>query len=233
MPLPVIAWAAAAAAAALAGGAWAWLFGRGAVDVPDACRARVRIWVAGPTGAGKTSLVAAALDRPVPESSSATARLSWHWQEELPIALADTVGLELAAGAGQVAAAARLLRRMPARSLPHAAWICVRADAHRVFSGEGGSEAALAAVLRAARVPAIGVLTQAEPGEEAAMADAFRRAVPDLAAVVPLCVRPRSAADGTVLVPRHGLDRLRAATIAAVSPVVAERLEREWPPYGW
>lgn len=231
MPVPLIAWGAAAAAAALAGGAWAWLFGRG--EVPDACRARVRIWVAGPTGAGKTSLVAAALGRAVPDVSPATAALAWQWQEELPLALADTVGLELARGARQVEGVRSLLGRMPPRALPHAAWLCVRADAHRVFSGEGGSEAALAAVLRAARVPAIGVLTQAEPGEEAAMAEAFRRAVPDLAAVVPLCVRPRLAADGTELVPRHGLDSLRTATIAAVSPVVAERLEREWPPYGW
>ncbi|BBK38079.1 hypothetical protein STAQ_31570 [Allostella sp. ATCC 35155] len=233
MPVPLIAWGAAAAAAALAGGAWAWLFGRGAGEVPDACRARVRIWVAGPTGAGKTSLVAAALGRAVPDVSPATAALAWQWRDELPLALADTVGLELARGARQVEGVRRLLRRMPASALPHAAWLCVRADAHRVFSGEGGSEAALAAALRAARVPAIGVLTQAEPGEEAAMADAFRRAVPDLAAVVPLCVRPRIAADGSVLVERHGLDRLRAATIRAVSPVVAERLEREWPPYGW
>ena len=232
MPIPLIAWAAGAAVLAATGGAWTWLFGR-AVRVPEPCRGRVRLWVAGPTGAGKTSLIAAVLGRPVPEVSAATAELGWHWDADGPLALADTVGLEVAAGAAQVAAAKRLLRRMPADVLPHAAWICVRAEGHRVFGGDTGTEAALAGVLRAAGVPCIGVLTQAEPDGEEAMATAMRAAIPDLADVVPVCVRPRVGEDGSVLVPRHGLDRLRRATIAAVSPEVAARLEREWPPYGW
>ena len=231
MPLPLIAWAAGAAVLAAAGGAWAWRSGRG--DVPDACRDRVRLWVVGPTGVGKTSLVAAILRRALPEQPVVTAATSWHWEPGLPLALADTVGLEMASGAGQVREVARRLRRMPAGVRPHAAWICVRADAHRVFAGEGGSEAALAAALSQAGVPCLGVLTQAEPEAEQAMAAALRRAIPDLAAVVPVCARPRTAPDGAVLVPRHGLDRLRRATIAAVPPEAAARLERDWPPYGW
>ncbi|WP_374443229.1 hypothetical protein [Stella sp.] len=232
MPIPLLAWLAGAGLVAAAGGAWAWLVRRGG-EVPEACRDRVRVWVAGPTGAGKTSLVAAVLGRSVPEGTPATPALSWHWEAALPLALADTVGLELATGAEQVRAVARLLRRMPDGARPHAAWICLRADAHRVSGGEGGRESGLAEALRAAGVPCVGVLTQAEPETEQAMADALRRAVPDLAAVVPVCVRPRTTADGTVLVPRHGLDRLRRATIGAVAPEAAARLERDWPPYGW
>lgn len=237
MPIPLFAWLAGAGLLAAAGGAWTWLFGS-ATAVPDACRGRVRIWVAGPTGAGKTSLVAAILEEPVPPRSPPTTELAWRWREDRPLALADTVGLELAGGADQVEAAARLLRRMPPSALPHVAWICVRAGADRVFGGAGGSEAALAAALTRARVPCIGVLTQAEPaGEDATttdeMAAAMARTIPDLATVVPVCVRPLLAENGALLVPRHGLDRLRLATVSATSPVVAQRLEREWPPYGW
>ncbi|BBK33132.1 hypothetical protein STHU_37660 [Allostella humosa] len=240
MPLPLIAWGAGAILVALGTGAYSYFYGRGA-RVADECRDRVRIWVVGPTGVGKTVLIGGALRRPPPagrDGSPRTARLEWHWEGDGPLALADTVGLELVRGTRQVGDATARLAATALAERPHAAWICVRDDAARVFGADpaasDGTEAALARMLRSQGIPAIGVLTQADLGaEDGPMATAMRTAMPDLAALVAVCVLPRLAEDGGELVPRHGMDRLRSATLAVVDEAARARLERDWPAYGW
>ena len=205
----------------------------------------------GSTGVGKTLLTYAVLGRPLPvgpRGSPRTARLEWHWEPGHPLALADTVGLELVGGPRQVGRMAALLRRTERPDRPHAAWICVRAGSDRVFgsdrSASDGTEVALAELLMAHEVPCIGVLTQAEEEADAGpMAAALREALPGLRAIVPVCIAPRLDEEGETLVPRHGLDRLRAATIGAMDAGKGDvgngdagkggRLEREWPPAGW
>jgi hypothetical protein len=240
MPIPLVAWAAGAVLLAAAGGAARHF--AGGRRLPEACRGKVRVWVVGPTGAGKTLLTHAVLGRPLPagpKGPPATARLEWHCMPGHPLALADTVGLELVQGPRQVREMAGRLRRAGRADWPQAAWICVRAGSDRVFgadrSARDGTEVALAELLIDGGVPCIGVLTQADrdDGQPSPMEAALRAAVPRLRTVVPVCVVPRLDEDGAVLVPRHGLDRLRRATVAVLDPGEASRLEGAWPGYGW
>lgn len=235
MPVPLI--ALAAGALLLAGGVWGYRAGRR--TLPAACRGKLRVWVVGPTGAGKTLLTRAVLGRPLPAApgaSPSTARLEWHCEPDHPLALADTVGLELVRGPRQVR---EMLSRLGGAGRPHAAWICVRAGGDRVFGADPtareGTEVALAELLMAEGVPCLGVLTQADLAPEGSlpMEAALREAMPGLRAVVPVCVAPRLDEDGTLLVPRHGLDRLRQATIAALEGGDARLLEERWPAAGW
>lgn len=228
------------------GGALSWLRRTAAalrppretLRAPAALAGLPRILLVGPTGAGKSTLVNALLGTEAAEARAGapvTTVLTWHVGPAWDVTLGDTRGLETAAGVGQDARFRAALGALPPGERPHLAWLVLNAGAGRAHAGEG-TLAAVAASLRAAGIPALVVLTHAEPSvpthaeppvlthaepsvpthAEPAEADAGLRArvaatMGDLPLVAVNTV-PLRAPDGTVLIPRHGLDALRRAT---------------------
>jgi hypothetical protein len=193
-------------------GAIPGLFRSRLVAAPDWTADRARILLVGPTGAGKSTLVNAILGEGTAAAGAGmpvTATTTWHGRESgLPLALGDTRGLETAASKAQAAALAASLAALPASRRPHLAWLVMNAETARAFTGQG-TLGAVAEALRMAGIPALAVLTHAEPGPDAhaGLRARIRQAMGD---VPVLAVNTRSliGADGAVLMPAHGLDAL-------------------------
>jgi energy-coupling factor transporter ATP-binding protein EcfA2 len=205
------------------GGALSWLRRTAAAALrrredlraPAALAGLPRILLLGPTGAGKSTLVNAMLGAESAQAGAGapvTAGLTWHTGPAWAVALGDTRGLETAEGAAQEARLSDALGALAPEERPHLAWIVLNAEAGRAHAG-GGTPAALAAALRGAEIPALVVLTHAEPAEaaHARLRARVAEAIGDLP-MIAVNTTPLRAGDGTVLIPRHGLDALRRAT---------------------
>jgi predicted GTPase len=224
--------------ALIAHDAWAYFF-RSDIGPPAECRDKVRIWVVGPTGAGKTTLIMACLgEKPVGSAHGTPQSLKFDWRftEPWPVAFADTRGLEMISGADQVRAAARLLENTPPEGRPHVVWLCVRQGASRVFgqAKSAGTEADLAQTIMGRGLPCVGVLTQADVSglERDQMIEAMRNHLPGLREAIPVCAQDRYS-DGALAVRRHGLDHLREITIDLLPPALRDRAARDWPRAGF
>jgi len=204
-------------------------------------RDKARIWVVGPTGVGKTTLINTCLGDALEGAdlgAPSTVKFEWRLKEPRTVAFADTQGIEMIAGPEQVAWVARLLNDTPEVERPHVVWLCVRQEASRVF-GQGkfrstGTEAALAQLAIDDGLPCVGVLTQAEEGglERAQMIAAMRAHLPGLQEVVPVCARDRYS-DRALAVRRHGLDHLRHITLSLFPVSLRQRIASGWPPIGF
>ena len=160
------------------------------------------ILVAGVTGAGKSTLVNAAVGRPVAKTGAGapvTARTHHHLTRDGRAMLIDTPGLE---SAGAAATEVRAARLAVLAEVSDVVWYCVQGERGRVQSAEIELVERLAAV-----APLIVVLTQSlEPSDE------LRREIEAhrlFAEVVSVLARERAL--GTARVAPTGLDALLAA----------------------
>ncbi|WP_376098624.1 GTPase domain-containing protein [Roseomonas sp. CCTCC AB2023176] len=193
-----------------------WPFGEH-LRAPDALAGLPRVLLLGPTGAGKSTLVNAVLGIDSAEARSGapvTVRTTWHAGPAWPAALGDTRGLETAAGQAQAVVLRQALAALGPGERPDLAWLVLNAETGRAHAG-AGTLAALAEALRAEGIPALVVLTHAEPGEDAHAGLRARIAgVLGPLPVVRVNARETRGEDGAVLVPEHGVDVLRAASDA-------------------
>jgi energy-coupling factor transporter ATP-binding protein EcfA2 len=206
-----------------------------ATAAPDWAADRARILLVGPSGAGKSTLVNALLGREVAAAGAGapvTRGTQWYGRDSaLPVALGDTRGLEAAESADQVAALEASLAALGPGRRPHLVWLVLNAEGGRAFSGEG-TLSAMATTLRKAGIPSLVVLTHAEPGATAH--GGLRRRIAQTmgdAQVIAVNTEPTRAPDGTVLIPRHGLEMLRQAS-AELLPDTARRWDGATEPRG-
>src|ERR1700730_4066299 len=100
--------------------AWVHISGRRAPRSAEPVY-KARIWVVGPAGVGKTTLINTCLDEN-PRSDQVvpqTLKFEWRFRAQWPIAFADTRGLEMITGPEQVRQAGRLLAKTPPEARPH------------------------------------------------------------------------------------------------------------------
>jgi hypothetical protein len=216
--------------------AWVHISGR-RPPISAAHRDKARIWVVGPAGVGKTTLINTCLGE-TPRSDQVapqTLKFEWRFRARSPIAFADTRGLEMITGPEQVRQAARLLAKTPRDARPHVVWLCVRQEASRVFGQDKntGTEAALAQTMMEHGLPCVGVLTQADVSglDHDQMIEAMREHIPGLRQAIPVCAQDRYS-DGALAVRRHGIDHLRQLTLDLLPPALRERAARGWPQTG-
>ena len=201
----------------------------GGVDV----RACARVLIAGPTGVGKSTLINAVVGAPVARMGAGapiTQDATWHRHRKAPVAFCDTRGLELADGEQQVAALRAVIGGAANPQRPHAAWLCVSEQAHRLFLDGRGSEGGVLRLLAAADIPAILVVTKAEPAGAGPStlgldrdAEVLRRLT-----VAHVCVEPLLTSDGRVAIPAHGLPALKRATVALLPDTLRPALLKRW-----
>lgn len=181
---------------------------------PDWAEGRGRILLVGPTGAGKSTLVNAVLGEgtaPAGAGAPVTEGTTWYGEgSPLPVALGDTRGLEAAESEAQVANFSASLEALPPGRRPHLVWLVINAEGGRAFAGTG-TLAGLASSLEAAGIPALVVLTHAEPGSEghARLRARIVETMPG-APVVAVNSRALLGEDGAVLLPAHGVEALLA-----------------------
>lgn len=196
-----------------------WPFGEN-LRAPDGLAGLPRILLLGPTGAGKSTLVNAMLGADTADARAGapvTAGTTWHAGPAWPVALGDTRGLETAEGAAQEVRFRAALDALGPDERPHLVWFVLNTEAGRAHAGEG-TLASLAAALRGADIPAVVVLTHAEPN--AAVHAGLRARIAEVMGPLPLVAVNGAAmrrADGTVLIPAHGLDVLRTASEAILA----------------
>jgi energy-coupling factor transporter ATP-binding protein EcfA2 len=247
MPIPLLApviAVAVAATASLAGylwgrDIWRWLT---RTPPPKLARGRARVLVAGPTGIGKTTLIRQVVGADVGtigEGTPKTPGIEWLGSADFPVWFADSKGLEVVTGSRQVADIRNKLASWREEDRPHLAWLCVQADSARIMESaddpEGkrvlGTEGDLGGLLHELGIPALVVLTQADVGgaELDAMRARARQVFPFARDVVAVCAEPRTLA-GRVLIPRHGLKALRAATLALLPDKLSAKTAKAWKP---
>lgn len=92
-----------------------------------------------------------------------------------------------------------------------------------------GTEGELGRLLHELGIPALVVMTQADRGgpELAAMIERAREVFPFARDVIAVCAEPRTLG-GRVLIPRHGLEALRAATLALLPDDLRQKTGQGW-----
>lgn len=246
MPIPLLAPVIAVAVAATASlvgyvwgrDLWRWITG---TPPPKQARGRARVLVAGPTGVGKTTLIRQVVGSEVGtvgEGTPKTPGIEWLGNDDFPIWFADSKGLEVVTAGKQVADIRGKVAGWREEDRPHLVWLCIQADSARVM-GESpsdvetarvlGTEGELGRLLHELGIPALVVLTQADLGgpELAAMIERAREVFSFARDVIPVCVEPRTRG-GRVLIPRHGLKALRAATLALLPEELRGKTGKGW-----
>jgi predicted GTPase len=244
MPIPLLAPLIAVAAAATATAVgyfwgrdiWHWI---SRTPPPKLARGRARVLVAGPTGVGKTTLIRQVVGAElgtVGEGTPKTPGIEWLGSVDFPVWFADSKGLEVVTGSAQVADIKRKLDSWREEDRPHLAWLCIQADSSRVMGADDpeakrvlGTEGDLGRLLHELGIPALVVLTQADVAgpELEAMRARARQVFPFAGDVVAVCAEPRTLG-GRVLIPRHGLQALRAATLALLPEKLRRKTAKQW-----
>ena len=246
MPIPLLAPVIAVAVAATASlvgyvwgrDLWRWITG---TPPPKLARGRARVLVAGPTGVGKTTLIRRVIGAElgtVGEGTPKTPGIEWLGNADFPVWFADSKGLEVVTAGRQVADIRGKVAGWREEDRPHLVWLCIQADSARVMGGtEGdaetarvlGTEGELGRLLHELGIPALVVLTQADVGgpELEAMRARSRQVFPFATDVIAVCAEPRTLG-GRVLIPRHGLRALRAATLALIPGKLRAMAAKAW-----
>ncbi len=246
MPLPLLAPVIAVAVAATASligyvwgrDLWRWITG---TPPPKLARGRARVLVAGPTGVGKTTLIRRVIGAElgtVGEGAPKTPGIEWLGSADFPVWFADSKGLEVVTAGLQVADLRGKVAGWRDEDRPHLVWLCIQADSARVMGGAEsdaettrvlGTEGELGRLLNELGIPSLVVLTQADLGGEEleSMRARAREVFPFAKDVIQVCAEPRTHG-GRVLIPRHGLRSLRAATLALLPEELRRATAKGW-----